>query len=78
MMPSKEFKEAVRDASRSTASGSTSAYGAGQSAEGRGGGDGNGNGLKQIVSMTFDDTGKYCTVAGEDDYFTTYDVVAGK
>lgn len=66
MTPTKVFREAIRDPSRSgeghrsPATGSTSAD------------------QKQIVSVAFDDTGRYCTLAGEDDYFTTYDIVSGR
>lgn len=32
----------------------------------------------EITSICFSDSGDLCTVAGQDDYFTTYDVKTGK
>lgn len=35
-------------------------------------------GRKHITSMTFDDTGEFCTTTGEDEYFTTWNCLTGK
>lgn len=63
MTPAKVFREAIRDPTRSSAPNGSSTQHPEQ---------------KQIVSLAFDDTGRFCTVAGEDDYFTTFDVVSGR